>query len=267
MSICTGPVYDFTMPEKDSTDPGRRHSVEALPQTITVEQARAIDRHAIETLGLPGVVLMENAAINAASVVLDLLEDAIELDRDRFVVSIVCGGGHNAGDGYAMARQLAGFGLQVHVFAHRPIETLRGDTAIQAHAWQAMRGTVHSCLGPADLAMARTIWRESHVLVDALLGTGFRGPVRPETAAVIEAMNQAGPWPRILSVDVPSGLDADTGRAEGPCVRADRTVTFVARKAGFDQPEAGGYLGEVVVADIGLPDAAIIQALAGFAGR
>lgn len=237
---------------------------------LTADQARAIDRYALEVLGLPGIVLMENAAINAASVVLDLLEEAVELDRDRFVVSVLCGGGNNGGDGYAVARQLLGFGVEVHVFATKPVGELTGDAAVNARAWLALGHTVRPCEDAIQAWNdASETWAQSHVLVDAMLGTGFRGVMRHATAGMIEAVNAVHENHfgrlRVVSLDVPSGLNADTGENLNPVVFADVTVAFVARKAGFGHPEAEAYLGRVIVADIGLPASAIRAALS--AGR
>ena len=232
---------------------------------LTADQARAIDRYAIEVLGLPGIVLMENAAINAASVVLDLLEEAVELDRDRFVVSVLCGGGNNGGDGYAVARQLLGFGVDVHVFATKPVEELTGDAAVNARACDRLGIPIRLCRDAGSAEHAAKTWRGSHALVDALLGTGFTGDVRAALAGVIDAVNsvkaQRGDRLRVVSLDVPSGLDADSGRAGGTAVRADATVTFVAPKAGFAASSAQAHLGRVIVADIGLPHSAIQSAI------
>ncbi|MEM1444445.1 MAG: NAD(P)H-hydrate epimerase [Planctomycetota bacterium] len=232
---------------------------------LTAAQARAIDRYAIETLGLPGIVLMENAAINAASIVLDILENAVELDRDRFVVSVLCGGGNNGGDGYAVARQLLGFGVEVRLCAVKPIAKLTGDALINAQVCERLRLSVWPCENEKQARDCRVAWASSHALVDAVLGTGVSSPIRRETAAVLEAVNATkldlGDRLRVVSLDVPSGLDPDTGQASGAYVRADATVTFVAPKAGFEHPQARAALGRVIVADIGLPDSAVAMAL------
>jgi NAD(P)H-hydrate epimerase len=232
--------------------------------SFTVAQARAIDRYAVEVLGLPSIVLMENAAINAASLVLDLLADAVELDHDRFRVSILCGGGNNGGDGYALARQLLAFGVEVRVFAARRAVDLTGDAAVNADVWRAMDQPVTSCTNKAEAEAARDVWSTSHLLVDAVLGTGFSDRLRPDLAGVLGVVNDlrqtADHPPRVLSLDVPSGLDADAGTADPAAVVADVTLTFVGPKIGFRRPSAAAYLGRVVVAEIGLPPGAIRQA-------
>ncbi|MEM1097554.1 MAG: NAD(P)H-hydrate epimerase [Planctomycetota bacterium] len=239
---------------------------DAAEIVLTAEQARAIDRYAIDVLGLPGIVLMENAAINVASVVLDTLENAVELDRDRFVVSVLCGGGNNGGDGYAVARQLVGFGVEAKVFAAKPVAEPTGDAAINAAACERLGISVEVCENAEHAAKAAETWRRSHAIVDGLLGTGFTGTVRDGLAGVIDAVNavkrERGDRLAVVALDVPSGLDADTGAVGGSAVRADTTVTFVAPKAGFAAAEAEAWTGRVIVADIGLPDAAISAALA-----
>ncbi len=234
---------------------------------LTAAQSRAVDRYAVDVLGLPGLVLMENAAINTASVVLDLLEDAGELDRDAFVVSVLCGGGNNGGDGYAIARQLMGFGVAVKLYALKPVDELRDDAAVNAKACAKLGLEIVACANADDAERHAASWASSHVLVDALLGTGFSGELREGLAGVIAALNrtktQRGAKLRVVSVDVPSGLNADTGKPAEPTVRADVTVTFVAPKTGFATTDAAqAHLGRVIVADIGLPDAAVRAALA-----
>ncbi len=235
------------------------------PRPITADEARAVDRYAIETLGLPGLVLMENAAINTASVVLDLLGDTAELDRDAFRVGVLCGGGNNGGDGYAIARHLLGFGIDVELFAAKPVDQLAGDALVNARACVRLGVRPDACRDAAEASRCAERWSAYHLLVDALLGTGFKGEVRHDLAGVIQTLNRiasgSNPGPQVLAVDLPSGLDADTGQPAESTVRADTTVTFVAPKAGFNGPAAAAVLGRVVVADIGLPDAAVRAAL------
>lgn len=232
---------------------------------LTAAQSRAVDRYAVEVLGLPGLVLMENAAINTASVVLDVLEDAGELDEDAFRVSVLCGGGNNGGDGYAIARQLAGFGMAVTLFAARPVDELHGDALVNARACECLGFEIVPCRDEAEAKRCVARWSASHVIVDALLGTGFSGALRGGLAGVIGVLNEVKTHQaervRVVSVDVPSGMDADTGECAEPTVLADVTVTFVAPKAGFGLASALGCLGRVVVADIGLPDSAVRAAL------
>ncbi|BAM03909.1 NAD(P)H-hydrate epimerase [Phycisphaera mikurensis] len=232
-----------------------------LPASLTVAEAQAIDAHAAETLGLPTLLLMENAAVNAAAVVLDLLAEAVELDEDRFRVGILAGGGSNGGDGWAMARHLLGSGVAATVFAVRPVEGLRGDAAVNAQAAVACGVPVTPCNDGEAAGALHGVLARQHVLVDAVLGTGLSGPPRAAAAGVIRVLNELSPRPPVLAIDVPSGLDADSGEPAEPTVRADLTVTFVAPKRGFAAAGAPGFTGRVVTAGIGVPDAALAAAL------
>lgn len=218
---------------------------------LTRAQVREVDRRAIEELGIPGVVLMENAGRNAAEEARRLLVDASNL---RSAV-ILCGGGNNGGDGYVIARHLQNWGLSVSLYATVPLEKLSGDAAINAGIWQKMKGHQRSIETQVQLDAASPTWSRTGLLIDALLGTGFSGELRPHMAAVIAAANRASSdaGVPILSVDLPSGLDCDTGTPASPTIRADTTATFVAQKIGFRAPQAKDYLGHVVVCDIGVP--------------
>lgn len=225
---------------------------------LSRNQSRRIDQLAIDRLGIPGVVLMENAGINAADVVTGMLE-AVGGNK----VAVVSGGGNNGGDGLVIARHLVNAGRTVVVYLPADPASLKGDAKINFDICQAMGVKLMRVDDEASLAEQSPHWSSADVVVDALLGTGFdasRG-LRDHAAAVIAAINRAGQarreighGPRVLAVDVPSGLDCDSGHTAGAgAVRADATVTFVARKAGFDAPDAQACLGQVFVAGIGVP--------------
>ena len=235
----------------------------ALPDRLTAEEARTLDRFAAEELGLPTLLLMENAAVNLAGVVLDLLEDAVELDADRFRVGVLCGGGNNGGDGWALCRHLLGFGVEATAFAARDPTGLTGDTGINARAALACGVEAVRCADQGSAEAAAEQLRRQHVLVDALLGTGTRGAPRAGVAGVIRVLNglSASGGPPVLSMDLPSGLDADSGEPAEPTVQAGVTATFVAPKAGFSHPAAAAFLGRVVVCGIGVPDGVLARAL------
>lgn len=211
---------------------------------LSREEVRNLDRRAIEEFGVPGVVLMENAGRGAAEVLLRL--------GARGPVHICCGKGNNGGDGFVMARHLdnRGVAVQVHLFA-RP-EELTGDAATNYHIIKRAGPPIAVVAGtPVDVTGLGKLLRGAEWIVDALFGTGLSGPVRPPFDQVIAAINASGA--KVLAVDIPSGLDCDTGQPLGPTVRADHTVTFVAPKKGFAEPSAREWLGQVHVADIGAP--------------
>ena len=226
---------------------GRRPSLQ--PIRLTRAQVREIDRRAIEDYHIPGVVLMENAARA-------VVEAATEMTRgaDRPAALIVCGGGNNGGDGLAVARHLHNRGWTVEIALAVSVNAYRNEALANWQTVQAMRLPITS-IEDADSPLKGKF----DLLVDALFGTGLSSP--PRDGRVIERM--LGHDAPVLSVDIPSGLDCDTGEPLGPaCVRATRTVTFVAEKAGFANPLSRQYLGDVSVGDIGCPRE-LIEAVAG----
>ncbi|MBN2563959.1 MAG: NAD(P)H-hydrate epimerase [Phycisphaerae bacterium] len=212
---------------------------------LTRRQIREVDRMAIEEYGIPGIVLMENASRSATKVVLDCLEGS-------GTVAIVCGRGNNGGDGFAVARHLANAGVAVELLLACDPEGLTGDAATNYGIARKMAIKCHAFDTIERIRAARPALDTAAVVVDAVLGTGFSGEVRSPLDAVINAINEAR-GAKIVAIDVPSGLDCDTGRPCNATIRADVTVTFVARKAGFDAPGASDYTGPVHVADIGAP--------------
>jgi len=220
---------------------------------------RDVDRRAIEEFGVPGVVLMENAGRNAAHLLHAIAGDGTS-------VSIACGRGNNGGDGFVIARHLDLLGHSVRLLLACPPEACAGDAAINlaivrrsgldlAVLDRADPAAWEAALGPAGGAAG---W-----IVDALLGTGASGPPRGPIAAAIDAINALRDRgrARTFSVDIPSGMDCDTGQAPGAVIHADVTATFVARKLGFDAPGADRLTGAVHVLDIGAPRA-LLESLA-----
>ncbi len=208
---------------------------------LTREQIREIDRRAIEEYGIPGVVLMENAGRNAAQLII------AELGRnDRPAVCIFCGGGNNGGDGFVIARHLHNAGFPVEIILLADPQRLSPDAEVNYSIAGKMNIPIR-CYGKADAA---GIVARSKVVVDALLGTGSSGEVRAPMDQAIELINAAGHALKV-AIDVPSGLDCNTGQPAGATVRADLTLTFVAAKVGF--AKATEYTGKILVADIGAP--------------
>src|SRR5262245_25684004 len=205
---------------------------------------RALDRHSIETLGLPGELPMEGAGRAVAEVVL--------AERpEGGAVLVVCGGGNNGGDGLVVARVLHGLGVPVRVALLADGRSLRGDAA--ANARRARE---------AGVAFEPARWRAPArgVLVDALFGTGLSRDVRGAKAAAIRRINAArersGGALRVVAVDLPSGLCADTGQELGAAVQADATVTMGLPKLGLALEPGRSRAGRITVARIGIADAA-----------
>jgi NAD(P)H-hydrate epimerase len=201
----------------------------ALPTSLySTAQVRALDAYAIGTLGIPGYALMKRAG-----------EAALRYLRTRWPMAhrvvITCGPGNNGGDGYVLARFAQAAGLTVTVLTATSPELLEGDAR---QAWEDLRASGGNIRPYAAALLAR-----GEVIVDALLGTGLRGAPREQIARVIRDINQAGR--PVFALDVPSGLDSDTGVPLGDTVRADCTVTFVGLKTGLfigDGPEFAGVV-------------------------
>ena len=223
---------------------------------LTREQVRAVDLQAIGDYSLPGIVLMENAGRNAAHLLHALASAATFPAPWR--VTIACGRGNNGGDGFVMARHLENLGAEIKILLASDPSVYRGDAAIN-HAVAVRAGIAINQLELAPVSEWSAALAGSDWIVDALLGTGSSGAPRGGIATAIEAINLArhphghSPPRKIFAVDIPSGLDCDTGLAAGECLRADVTATFVARKIGFDAPGAAAFTGAVHVLDIGVP--------------
>jgi len=212
------------------------------------DEVRAVDAWAIDRVGVPGVVLMENAGRSCAELILDKLR---RLDNPR--VCLFCGAGNNGGDGYVIARHLLNAGVGVKVILCSEREKIRGDAKVNLDILERLGHTVE----PLDMTSGglasriRLLAGEADMVVDALFGTGLQGPLREPYRSLVDSINALGR--PVLAVDIPSGLDCDTGEPLGTAVRATYTVTFVAVKKGFTaSPNAGGYLGELYIASIGV---------------
>jgi NAD(P)H-hydrate epimerase len=248
------------------------------PRILTRDQCRQVDRRAIDEYGLPGLVLMENAGRGVA-------ERLVALGA-RGPIVICCGRGNNGGDGLVIARHLDLRGVPVRVLLWGRVDDLHGDAAVNARIVRraglplveiddSTRGSFktagdcpdfaessesafrriplsdavlkrHRSASDLDADLAGAEW-----IVDALLGTGAVGPPRGPLADAIRRMNATGR--PILAVDIPSGLDCDTGQPADPTIRAARTCTFVALKPGLLMPAAQPYTGPIDVIDIGVP--------------
>ena len=196
--------------------------------------------------GISGLVLMENAARGIAAVAL------AELRARPGLVAIVCGPGNNGGDGFAAARHLSNASVEVRLHLTVPPEayTEGSDPAINLRIAQAMEIPLRSDLDVGDAAL----------VLDAVFGTGLSRDVEGPLRDVLETLNAAGA--PILAVDLPSGLDADTGAVLGACVRASVTATMVAPKLGFTRGAGPAHVGRVEVVDIGAPAAILRRILA-----
>jgi NAD(P)H-hydrate epimerase len=217
---------------------------------MTRQQVRDFDRRAIQEYRVPGVVLMENAGRSAADLIEQHLIRPLLPAPQRARVAVVAGVGNNGGDGFVVARHL-------HLRGHRVKVFLVGSPAKMTPDAKTHFTIIDKLALDIDSLTEQTLPRLSAMLagfdlaVDALGGTGIQGPLTGEAALAVEQLSAAGI--PVAAIDIPTGLDCDTGQAPGPAVRAALTVTFVAEKIGFQQPGAEAYTGQVFVADIGVP--------------
>ena len=199
------------------------------------QQVRELDRITIEEKGIPGIKLMRSAAQACVDV---LLGQAPSPGK----VSVLCGSGNNAGDGFIIAGLLANRGIEVTVGLVGKVPSAETDAG-KAYGYCREAGV--------EILTAELSLQDSAFVVDALLGTGLIGPVRPEYQQVISAVNLHDCT--VLAVDLPSGLCADTGNILGACIKADMTVTFIGRKLGLLTNDGPEVVGELNFADLSVP--------------
>lgn len=212
-------------------------------KSLSVEEIQAFDRFAIEDLGIPSIVLMENAGRAVAEAVWDRLKNS-----SRAKVSIVCGLGNNAGDGFVAGRHLRNRGVTTNIFLIGSAEKLKADAAVNYRILKKIPCPIVE--GTAVDDRTKKILKESSVIVDAIFGVGLNRPITEPFKGMIETINAL--HRPVVSADIPSGLDGTTGRIWGVCIKAAVTVTMSFPKKGFYQGQGPYYIGKVVVADIGI---------------
>ena len=221
-----------------------------MSATLACAEVRELDRRAIEEYGIPSIVLMENAGRACA-------DEVERLRRGDGPIEVLVGPGNNGGDGLVIARTLANRGHTVAVLAvgsRAALERASADVRKNLALWtesDALGGSVGELGTAAEVEALASRLAGAGCVVDALFGTGLARELGGPFAAAAEAL-AACPAP-VLAVDLPSGLDGDTGAILGAAVRADVTVTFVARKPGMERGEGPALCGRVVVAEIGIP--------------
>lgn len=219
-------------------------------RVLTCDECRAFDKRATDELGIPSILLMENASKNASDVAAALLEERHGMVQNTPVL-IVCGSGNNGGDGFAMARHLTIAGARVRVLAMTPIDALKGDALIMAQIARAMEVPIENLGDDAAVSLRRAMSPKPSLIIDAIFGTGLSREVDGIAADLIRAINASNIT--VLAIDVPSGLNADTGVAMGVAIRATATVTMAGLKPGLVLLEAQEFVGDLSVVDIGVP--------------
>jgi NAD(P)H-hydrate epimerase len=211
------------------------------------DEVRAFDSWAINTLGIPGVILMENAGRSCAQLIKEKLK---RVSNPR--VCILCGTGNNGGDGYVIARHLLNNDFGVTVVILGDSSKVKGDAKINLDILEGLGQPVERLnLDDAGIASKINAFAVgANMLVDGIFGTGLKGQLTDEYKQLIENINALN-CP-VLAVDIPSGLDCDTGQPLGTAIKAAYTVTFAAVKTGFTSQSASKYTGEIFVASIGV---------------
>jgi ADP-dependent NAD(P)H-hydrate dehydratase / NAD(P)H-hydrate epimerase len=214
---------------------------------LTAQQMGEVDRLSTEQFGIPSVVLMENAGRSVAE---ELLQAVPRIRSAKILV--VCGRGNNGGDGFVVARHLAMRGVRPEILLLADPGRLKGDALINWEIVKALKLPARAVPDTAEALGSLRRGRHSDVIVDALFGTGLSHPVDAALGEVIDWINTSGAF--VASVDIPSGLMANSPETPGPAVKASLTVTFTALKMSLVAPPAADHAGKVVVAPIGSPD-------------
>lgn len=215
---------------------------------VTAEEMKNIDQAAINDYGIPGIVLMENAGIQVVKAVKEMLGDL----RGK-VISIIVGKGNNGGDGLVTARHLLNQGAQIKVLLMSDPSEIQGDARINLEIWHKMGQPVYQINQGNGINILKLALLSTDLVVDGLFGTGFRGEVRTQATNIIELINNSNI--PVIAIDIPSGVEADTGKVNGACIKATQTVTFGLPKLGLVIEPGVSYTGILKIVDISLPAA------------
>ena len=220
-----------------------------MQKIVTASEMQAIDRTAIEKFGIPGLILMENAGLAAASL---LHENVPDLEEKK--VLIVCGKGNNGGDGFVIARHLFNDDVQVDILLLGKRQQLKSDARVNADIAFKMGIPIHE-VTDKNLNAQSHLLRHCHIIVDALFGTGLTKPAGGLFEKVIKKINAAQKY--VFAVDIPSGVDSDTGHLIGPHIKATVTAALVLLKRSHLLFPSAESMGEVQILDISIPHEAI----------
>ena len=217
---------------------------------ITSQKMQEIDKRAIEEFGIPAIILMENAGQKASQIALDMLSPS-----KKGKVVCICGKGNNGGDGFVCCRHLINNGVcnNTDIFLLcNPLE-LKGNAKINYKILEKMGRTIKILKNKKDFYSFENELKKAQLVIDAMLGIGLSGKVRQPYKNIINLINQS--QKPVLSLDVPSGLDATNGKILGVCVKATKTVTFALPKTGFIKNDGPLNIGELITVDISIPKA------------
>jgi NAD(P)H-hydrate epimerase len=211
---------------------------------------REIDQAAIHEIGIPGIILMENAALRVVEEIKNILG---EVNYKSIIV--FCGKGNNGGDGFAIARHLFNAGANVLVVLIADRNEVKGDALTNLQIIENLGIKIVQVVDEVHLEEIAASLYLCDLIVDAIFGTGIKGNISGTVADIIQLINYSGRY--VVSVDIPSGINGDTGQICGVCVNADTTVTFALPKVGLLNYPAADYVGKLVIADISIPGSII----------
>jgi len=217
---------------------------------VTAGEMQEMDRQTIENHGIPGLELMENAGRGATHALLDQFGDKIKAG-----VGIICGKGNNGGDGFVIARCLAEKGTKVGVYLLAKTAAVKGDAAANLKRLSALNVAVKEIPDEDTFSKTKSSLSRHGLIVDAILGTGLTSEIRGLFKTVINFINSTGI--AVLAVDIPSGLNSDTGQPCGSCIRAQGTATFALAKIGHFTYPGAEYTGKLEIIDIGIPPSVV----------
>lgn len=213
---------------------------------MTTQQVRQFDKHAIENLKIPGIILMENAGINCSQIVIDQLK---KINGKK--VCIICGTGNNGGDGFVIARHLCNYNFDVSVIITGDPEKIKGDAKTNFEIVKNMKLIIESFDTEKEkINKFKNLYSDADIIIDAIFGTGLKGQVKDPYLEIFDELNSTGKHK--ISIDAPSGLDCDTGQPLGGVIKANQTITLAAMKKGLQTPDAKNFTGEVLVRSIGI---------------
>ena len=215
-------------------------------RVLNTQQMREADRQTIDDVGMPSIVLMENAGRQAVAA----MEAAFE-DLATSKVGVLCGRGNNGGDGFVVARTLAQRGIEATVFLLGSVSDVRGDARINLEILGRVGLTVVEITTAQEWELHFSEISECDLIVDAIVGTGFHGPLTGLLETVVADVNGLGV--PVVAIDLPTGVSADSHEVEGEAIEASMTVTLAAPKIPLILPPADAYGGDLVIADIGIP--------------
>src|SRR6266850_165603 len=215
-------------------------------RVLNTQQMREADRQTIDEIGIPSIVLMENAGRQAVAA----MEAAFE-DLASSKVAVICGRGNNGGDGFVVARTLGQRGIEATVFLLGSVAEVRGDARTNLEILGRVGLTVVEITTAQEWELHFSEISECDLLVDAIVGTGFHGPLTGLLETVVADVNGLGA--PVVAIDLPTGVSADSHELEGEAIEASMTVTLAAPKIPLILPPADSHSGDLVIADIGIP--------------